>query len=301
MLWGKKGLIFRPNGVHPKLLSHAANPLPILLEDDKYRIFYSGRDIENRSSVGFVDIDIVKRKILYTHTEPVFEYGPEGSFYSHGVSIGNCYQIDGNRYILFMGWKISEGEHWHGEIGRLRLNDDFSLTLDHDKPFMALNWIDPISLSYPWVMPDGSGGYHMWYGSTIEWHSNNNEMLHVINYASSPNGENWKRQGLALPYELGKVQAFSRPTVIGNNADGFEMWFSCRGGKGDKYRIGYATSHDGITWTLALDKAGIDVSESGWDSIMIEYPYVFEHNKKRYLLYNGNEYGKNGFGLAVLV
>ena len=33
---------------------------------------------------------------------------------------------------------------------------------------------------------------------------------------------------------------------------------------------------------------------------MIEYPHVFDHNGKRHMLYNGNNYGKTGFGLAVL-
>jgi len=32
---------------------------------------------------------------------------------------------------------------------------------------------------------------------------------------------------------------------------------------------------------------------------MIEYPYVFYHKEKRYMLYNGNGFGKTGFGLAV--
>ena len=37
-----------------------------------------------------------------------------------------------------------------------------------------------------------------------------------------------------------------------------------------------------------------------WDSEMICYPYVFEHKDDLYMLYNGNDYGKTGFGLAVL-
>ncbi len=79
------------------------------------------------------------------------------------------------------------------------------------------------------------------------------------------------------------------------------MWFSYRSGSGEKYRIGYATSLDGRIWRLALEEVGIDVSSEGWDSEMIEYPFVFDHCGRRYMLYNGNGYGKTGFGLAVLV
>ena len=300
MLWKKLGQIFIPESVHPKLVSHAANPLPVHMEGDVYRVVYSGRDINNRSSVGFVDVDIIRRKVVYVHDRPVFEYGTEGSFYSHGVSIGNCYEVDGNRYILFMGWQCPAGGHWRGDVGRLRMNDDFSLMLDSDVPFMAADPIDPISLSYPWVMPNGDDGYHMWYGSTLQWDAGNGEMLHVINYASSTDGHIWNREGLAIPYEIGKAQAFSRPTVIENSDAGYSMWFSYRSGSGEKYRIGYALSKDGRKWELALEEAGIDVSLTGWDSEMIEYPFVFDHKDQRYMLYNGNGYGKTGFGLAVL-
>jgi hypothetical protein len=60
--WKKLGQIYTPKeiGRHPKLLSHAANPLPVHLDGDVYRVFFSGRDEKNRSSVGAVDIDLVE-------------------------------------------------------------------------------------------------------------------------------------------------------------------------------------------------------------------------------------------------
>jgi hypothetical protein len=177
---------------------------------------------------------------------------------------------------------------------------DLTLELENEAPFMGSDSVDPISLSYPWVVKIAMGGFSMWYGSTTTWDAGNGEMLHVINYASSADGDNWKRQGLAIPYELGRAQAFSRPTVVGDLETGFEMWFSYRSDVGGKYRIGYALSKDGRKWELALEDAGIDVSLDGWDSEMIEYPFVFDHKGHRYMLYNGNGYGKTGFGLAVL-
>ncbi len=300
--WEKLGQIYEPTskGRHPKLASHAANPLPVHLENDIYRIFYSGRDSHNRSSVGAVDIDIIQRKIIADHYLPFFSYGSEDSFFSHGVSIGNCYEVDGHVYMLFMGWQVPPNQHWRGDIGRLVLTPEINLELDSAEPFMGSNPSDPISLSYPWVMPRKQGGFDMWYGSTINWNAGNNEMLHVINHAFSEDGHNWSRYGLAIPYEIGKAQAFSRPTVVPHTFQGLEMWFSYRSGLGEKYRIGYATSPDGENWNLQLEQAGITPSDSGWDSEMIEYPFVFDHSGSRYMLYNGNGYGKTGFGLAIL-
>lgn len=300
--WQKLGLLYSPtsNDRHPKLVSHAANPLPVHLEGDVYRVFFSGRDAGNRSSVGAVDIDIVRREVIKEHHQPFFQHGPEGSFYADGVSIGNCYEVDGVRYILFMGWQSPKDGHWRGDIGRLVLKPDLTLELESETPFMTFDPVDPISLSYPWVQPDDAGGYCMWYGSTKTWDAGNGEMLHVINYASSTDGHRWRREGLAVPYELGRAQAFSRPTVMGNSRESYEMWFSYRSGDGEKYRIGYALSKNERGWQLALDGVGIDVSAEGWDSEMIEYPFVLDHQGSRYMLYNGNGYGRTGFGLAVL-
>jgi len=301
--WRKLGLLYCPsaNNRHPKLVSHAANPLPIVVEDNLFRVFFSGRDLQNRSSVGAVDVDIVKCKIMGEYYYPFFEHGPEGSFYSDGVSIGNCYESNGRRYMLFMGWQCPQSNHWKGVIGRLIVSGDLSLQLDSDWPVMDCDIVDPISLSYPWVAKNESGGYHMWYGSTRTWDTGNGEMLHVINYASSTDGSKWNREGLAVPFELGKAQAFSRPTVVGNATTGYEMWFSYRGCSEETYRIGYASSQTGKQWALSLEQANMGVSSEGWDSEMVEYPFVFDHNCERYMLYNGNGFGKTGFGLAILL
>jgi hypothetical protein len=300
--WQKCGLLYCPSEIdrHPKLLSHAANPLPVALDGDVYRIFFSGRDSYSRSSVGAVDIDIVRRKVIQEHNKPFFEHGPEGSFFADGVSIGNCYVVNGRQYMLFMGWQSPKGRHWRGDIGRLVMNSNLALELDGKKPFLTTNEVDPISLSYPWVLGGEDEGFAMWYGSTTTWDASNGEMVHVIKFASSIDGHCWTREGIAVPYELGVAQAFSRPTVTRDSQGKYEMWFSYRSGAGQKYRIGKAVSEDGKAWRLALDEAGIDVSASGWDSEMIEYPFVFDHQGQRYMLYNGNGYGKTGFGLAVL-
>jgi len=299
MKWRKLGKIYEPETLHPLLFSHAANPLPVHLDGDNYRVFFSGRDQENRSSVGYADVDISKKIVVEVSTEPVFAYGPPDSFFSHGVSIGNCYEADGIRYILFMGWQCPGGQHWRGDIGRLVLKTDLSLILDSPSPFLSTDSVDPVSLSYPWVFQE-QDVFHMWYGSTETWDAGNDEMLHIIKYARSQNGHVWEKSGLALPYELGTAQAFSHPTLIGSRKEGYHMWFSYRSGSGQKYRIGYAKSADLKMWNLYLHDAGIDVSSSGWDSDMIEYPFVFDHKGDRYMLYNGNGYGKTGFGLAVL-
>lgn len=299
MIWKKLGQIYNVSPIDDYLLTHASNPLAIHLEGDIFRIFFSGRDKDNKSSVGYVDIDILKQETISVCKENVFRYGEVDTFYSHGVSIGNLYKVGKKNYIQFMGWQIKDNEHWRGDIGRLEVNDSFSrLELSPSEVYIGVDEEDKISLSYSWVMFD-EGIYKMWYGSTIDWTSSNGEMIHVIKYATSKNGKVWEKHGISVPYEIGIAQAFSRPTVLKDD-EAYHMWFSYRSGDGTKYRIGYAKSLDGITWTRKRD-SGIDVGVANqWDSEMVCYPFVFEHKNKKYMIYNGNSYGKDGFGLAVM-
>ena len=301
MHWHKLGLLYSlpSEGLHPKLLSHVANPLPVHIDGDVYRVFFCSRDAENRSSVGGVNINIVSGDVVKQYKQPFFEFGPPGSFYADGVSIGNCYTINGTCYLFFMGWQTPKDSHFRGDIGRLVVKPNLSLELDHTWPVMGADITDPISLSYPWVVGDSAQGFDMWYGSTATWDAGNGEMLHVLHHATSDDGHVWHRKGQVVPHQLGVAQAFSRPTIARSPSGEWLMWFSYRGMPGTRYRIGHAVSDDAKAWRLALPDAGIDVSLTGWDSEMIEYPFVFDHKDQRYMLYNGNSYGKTGFGLAV--
>lgn len=296
MKWKKIGQVYHCNIPHFLLKTHASNPLAVHLEEDIYRIYFSGRDIDNKSSVGFVDMDILTHKIINECTSPIFTYGSADFFYSHGVSVGNQYEENDVQNILFMGWNIPKNEHWRGDIGKIEIRNG-NFKLNPKIAFLSTDEEDPISLSYPYVVFH-EGIYKMWYGSTITWEAENGEMIHVIKYATSKDGNHWQKNGIAIPYENNIAQAFSRPTVM-IDKDGYHMWYSFRSGTGTKYRIGYAHSQNGIDWKRRHEDTGIDVSEMGWDSEMICYPFVFDHKGKRYMLYNGNNYGKNGFGLAI--
>jgi len=84
------------------------------------------------------------------------------------------------------------------------------------------------------------------------------------------------------------------------------MWYSYRSYRDyrterqNSYRIGYAESDDGRSWTRLDEQAGIDVADSGWDSEMLAYPYVYRHKGQLHMLYNGNGFGQSGFGYAVM-
>lgn len=144
----------------------------------------------------------------------------------------------------------------------------------------------------------------MWYLSTVKWVAEDTgEVKHYyhIKYDESSDGIHWRRQpSVAIDFCYDNEYAISRPSVL-HSDDLYHMWYSHRASpSGENYRIGYAESKNGIDWQRHDDWVQLDTSADGWDSDMIEYPCVFDLDGARYMLYNGNEFGKSGIGLAVL-
>jgi predicted GH43/DUF377 family glycosyl hydrolase len=136
-------------------------------------------------------------------------------------------------------------------------------------------------------------------------HQDRPEPVYRIRVAFSSDGVHWEKLNkdlIEVRIETDECQA--SPDVFFANGK-YHMFFCYRHslnyrGKEGGYRIGYATSSNLIDWQRADEKAGIDVSEDGWDSEMISYPHVFELDGTVYMFYLGNQVGRHGFGLAKL-
>jgi hypothetical protein len=278
--------------------SHAANPVAEHVAGDRFRIYFSTRDSENRSSISFVEIDLnAPGRVLVEANEPVLAPGELGMFDDSGCSIGCILPVGRRRFLYYMGWHLTVRVPWQNALG-LAVSDGPGQPFQRVSrfPVVPLDEIDPYTISYPWVLQE-QGVFRMWYGSNTQWGPQQQDMRHLLKYAESRDGISWDRPGtVVIDFESPAEYAICKPCVL-TRGDSYEMWFCSRG---ERYRIRYARSLDGLTWTRRNGNAGIDVSSSGWDSDMIEYPSVFDHAGSRYLLYAGNGYGRDGFGLAIL-
>lgn len=298
MKWRKLGRVYVPDGSVPWMHAYAANPTAEHLRDDIFRIYFSSRDSQNRSSISFVDIDLNDPlKVIAIAENPVLSPGNLGMFDDSGCSIGCIIKVGDRRFLYYMGWHLTVRVPWQNTIG-LAISENSGLPFHRISrfPIMPLDDIDPYTISYPWVLRE-NGIFKMWYGSNTEWGPVKEDMRHHIRYAESEDGINWKKNGVvAVDFNSSDEYAMCRPCVI-KSKDNYEMWFCSRG---DLYRIRYANSMNGISWFRHDEEVGIDVSSNDWDSDMIEYPFVFDHKENRFMLYAGNNYGKSGFGIAVL-
>jgi predicted GH43/DUF377 family glycosyl hydrolase len=303
MKWIKIKHIFKAENHSDWMFSHGANPVFKELEDGTCRVFFTCRDKMSKSYIAYLDLDFENDfQIVNISKEPVLTPGELGLFDDSGVVMSCFQEIEGEEYLYYLGWNLKVTVPWLNTIGLAKLNkEQHKFEKVSKAPIMDRSDEDPFSISYPCVLFD-EGVYKMWYGSNLSWGEEQSAMNHVFKYAESNDGVNWKRTNqIVVGLEHKGEYALSKPWVV-KDQEKYKMWYSYRASeRSDQYRIGYAESDDGIKWIRKDDQVGIDVSpDDSWDSDMISYPCVFDYKGERYMLYTGNGYGKEGFGIAIL-
>jgi hypothetical protein len=278
--------------------THAASPIPLPLGGDRVRVLISGRDEASRARIGGIELSLGGPYEVTVDPEPLADLGEPGTFDETGMVGGCAVEADGRSHVYYSGFQRGVTvPFWF--FGGLLLSDDGARTARRASraPVLDRSDVDPIIAGAPWILRE-HGIWRMWYTSGVRWSVEGAAPRHYyhIKYAESDDGLTWRRDG-RVAIDFGPAEyAIGRPCVV-RDSDCYRMWYSYRG---DAYRIGYAESPDGLSWTRHDDRAGIDVSPGGWDSEMIEYAAVFNHAGRRWMLYNGNGYGGSGLGLAVL-
>lgn len=304
MHWRKLGLVFCANKQNMYMQKAGHAPVPMHLYDDIYRIFFGAYDDMGRSRIFSLEIDIMHpNKILYLKMDPLISIGDMGYYDDNGILPSYIVINNNNTYIYTIGFSVKNKIMFDAAIG-LAISDDSGLTFSKLKgPVLDRSPYDPCFSTSPCVLYV-NGVWHMWYVSGERWEMKNMQLCHFYNikHRTSRDGIYWNNDvTTSIDFANEFEYAIARPSVIFQD-DLFYMWYCFRAQQDiATYRIGYAESKDGVRWTRMDEKMrSLDVSESGWDSEMICYPFVFDHKGRRYMLYNGNGYGKTGFGLAVL-
>ena len=300
MRWEKLGRVFVPSGDDWWARSHASTPTVAWNADGTLRVYFSARDDGGRSHIGAVDLlPEMNFRVVHVDHQPILSPGELGLFDDSGVVVGSVVQWRGVEWLYYMGWNLRVAVPWANSIGlATRSSPEDAFTRVGRVPVMDRSEEDPFSLSYPWVLASDLS-LTMWYGTNTAWGATADEMEHVIRRATSTNGVDWLRDAEpCIDFVHDGEYAIARPCVQ-RKADGLEMFYSYRSHvKPTTYRLGRAISADGLVWQRMDHSAGIDPSPGEWDGQMICYPCVFDWGGETWLLYNGDGYGRTGFGLA---
>ena len=301
MKWKKEGQIFKPNNQYNWVKTHGMLPVADHINDDLFRIYFSGRDEFDRSRIGFIEIDINNpSKILYLTESPILDIGKLGAFDDNGVSPTWIVAHEEKEYLYYFGWNKGSTVR-AAEVSGLAISFDGGKTFERysSAPIIDRNNKEPYTILVISCILIENGIWRMWYDSADEW-TNRNLPKYNIKYAESMDGIHWKREGLiSVDYMYDGESRISRASVIKED-NMYKMWY-CFAIKDRGYNLGYAESEDGFRFYRRDQEVGIGLSSTGWDSEMICYPNVFNYKGKTYMLYCGNGYGRTGFGCATLI
>jgi predicted GH43/DUF377 family glycosyl hydrolase len=312
--WKKLGQTFDPTTIKDRPWMHEfAQCTSTLIFDDFVRVYFSCRPPRDEngqfvSYTSFVDFDRKDlTKIVRVAEKPILELGDLGTFDEFGVYPSSVIKFNNLIYFYYAGWTRLVSIFSDVAIGVAVSEDGETFHRLGKGPILSRTLNEPFQASGPKVRFFNKK-FYMYYIAGERWVLNNSgksESIYKIRLAISEDGLNWKRTGdNIIPTILEDDECQAGPDVFYHN-EKYHMYFSYRYGldfrNNDRgYRVGYAYSNDLINWTRDDENVGIKLSEIGWDSKDMHYPHVFELDGKTYMLYNGNEFGRFGFGLAVL-
>jgi len=316
MKWKKLGHIFNPttwnDGIdRPWMKTHSQCPSTQIF-DTHVRVYFSCRPYpdENGQYVSYTTyLDLDKNnlfKVIKVAEKPVMLLGKLGTFDEFAVYPTSTIRIDDKTHLYYAGWSRCQSTPYTVSIGHAVSNDGETFTRISDGPILTNSLHEPYELSGPKIRKFGNI-FFMYYLAGEGWILDDNKPVskYKIRLATSHDGIEWTKLNKDLIKSiLPEDECQAGPDVFFKDNE-YHMFFSYRYATNFKnkergYKIGYASSHDGINWVRDDQKAGITLSENGWDSEMHHYPHIFELGNDLYMIYNGNEFGKYGFGLAKL-
>jgi hypothetical protein len=317
MKWKKLGKIFDPtqHTLPNDCLQFAQSPQALVFADF-VRIYFSTRSIDKRngkymSHIAFVDMRKNLKEVIRVSDKTVIPLGELGCFDEHGIFPMSVVRIGDAVYGYTCGWSRRVSVSVDTAIG-LAISRDDGLTFQRigDGPVLAASLHEPCLVGDGYVKIIGDV-FHMWYIFGTGWKRFSADAApdrtYKIGHAVSVDGINWVKEEARqiITNRLGPDESQALPTVI--EIDGRYHMFFCyrqsfdfRMNKDRGYRIGHAFSRDLVKWTRDDDDPLLTITPGDWDSEMLCYPHVFACDGNVYMLYNGNEFGRYGFGLALL-
>lgn len=297
-----------------KKMQFAQSPQALIMENE-LRIYFSTRESDDEkflSHVAFAEFDEKFKMLNFTDTE-ILPLGSLGAFDEHGIFPLNVVRFKERIFGYVGGWNRRKSVQIDGAIGISESFDDGKTFVRFaDGPIIDSSLSEPFLIGDPFVK-NINGVFHMWYIYGKAWIkepiSERFERIYKITHAISSNGIDWTKDSLTsqlISDSTGPTEAQAMPTVIKINELYYLFYcyrevFDFRDNPKNTYRIGCSVSSDLRNWRpeeIDFEQQGL---EDDWDSEMRCYPHAFTWNGKNYLAYNGNNFGKEGFGIAEIL
>lgn len=309
MSWKKGEQLFEwDNFSLGKSFSHASVPFALHLEDDDFMVYFGARDEKGHSVPFCIQAQIKDGQFLLKGepTGPLMGVGDLGTFDDSGVMPTCVVMHDGTYWMYYIGWNPQVTVSYRLSIGLAISQDGIHFERYSPAPLMDRSLEEVYFNTAPYVVK-GQQGWEMYYVSCTAWKvlDGKTEPQYTVKRAISDDGVHWNRENKILLEYDEQGEAFGRPCLLNSSAEKRTLFFSFRKLLGYRNVVGSAYQTAYAEWDEDLEiwkKKYADTlplgQEGEWDEQMACYGHVFEHRGIHWMLYNGNDFGKSGFGYA---
>jgi hypothetical protein len=318
MYWQKIGKVFDPirHRLAHGCIEFAQAP-QVLVFSDFYRVYFSTRYLEPGigkflSRIAFVDMSKDFKTSLQVSQHEIISLGKLGAYDEHGIFPLHVMRAGDQVYGFISGVNRRVSVPADGAIGLSRSFDQgFTFQRIADGPVVAPSLKEPCINVDPSVIVH-QNIFHMWYVYGVEWKELGDNVspsrVYKIGHATAIDPLVWRKEEAMqiIPDILDKDECQAMPSVI--EIDNiFHMFFCFRYASDFRanpirgYRLGHAYSYDLSHWIRDDDAIPVRGEQEDWDKRMQCYPHVFKDGDSVFMVYNGNEFGKHGFGVCRLV
>jgi hypothetical protein len=279
-----------------------------------YKLYFSTREIESGgyyySKIASIDLTDTFEARPETLSTSVIERGELGTYDHDGIfPLHVTRTLDGRILGFICGWKRKVSVDIDMSIG-ISESFDGGKTFQRlgQGPVLSSNLREPFLIGDPFVIPDKEGKYHMFYISGLEWVKSSEgtfERKYSIMHATSYNFIDWERDGIRIISDSLVNEAQAMPTVI-ENLGIYHMFyalrdvFNFRSKQGNGYRLAHAYSKSLYGPWVVSDWTLPEECIEEWNFQMQSYPHAIVKGQNLHLLYNGNEFGRDGIGMLVI-
>jgi hypothetical protein len=301
--WKKLGLVWAPDGSNPQALHSALQPTPILIDEENIRVFFGCRDKDGVSRIFSIDLSAknplcIKSKSL----NPILDIGEPGCFDESGVVPCCVIHVANKLRIYYAGYMRPTLARFIAYSGAVESDENYTNFRRISRvPLLDRTDAEPLFRAVHSIIRE-EGKFRCWYGAGEKFITGQEKSLPLYNirYIESEDGIIFPSVGKIAVDVAGDEHRVGRPNVTKISNDQYLMIYGF-GSELNPYKLGMAISSDGLFWVRNDGELGLGLSESGWDSQMMAYPAFLKTKYGSYMFYNGNDYGKNGFGCAKLI
>jgi predicted GH43/DUF377 family glycosyl hydrolase len=304
MQWRRHDVIWCPGGELAWARSHATCPTPLQRRDGVLRVYLQCRDAAGVGRIGWIDLDPDDpRRVIAQASEPVLDVGAAGCFDDNGVFPTSVLRTpDGRVLLYYVGFELCHHIRYRLLTGLAISHDDGdTFTRISTMPVLERSAAEPHFRCGTFVRHE-AGRFRMWYVAGGAWETIGGKPmpLYDLRAAESADGIHWPERGeCVMPLDAAHEHGFGRPWVTGSDGD-YEMFYSVRRRAGG-HRLGHARSRDGLRWRRLDGGLGLAPQAGAWDGDGQCYAAPVRAGGRRWLLYNGNDFGRTGVGLAEQV